>query len=124
MLESLVSLKKPITLAFQTSTMTITTQVTHTETREVEIPVPSFWKERIEVFKCYRAVLDENTFFEILEFPDEIIIRTSEIKENDSRVLEAHAKFDIISEEDFFAAYNRIYESLRLTPALKVDANY
>jgi hypothetical protein len=100
------------------STLTIKTQVTHKEEREVIIPIPSFWKnERGDEFK---ALLDENTFMQISFYNpiDTCMIQNGQAEYFKKEIANTHTNFLVISEEEFMSAYKDARFKTDLEPML------
>jgi len=100
--------------------MKITTSLT--QTREIEVPVPSFYKEpsSYEGSSIINVVgiLDENTVVNVWHLPNKRISVENSIPESVSHVIAKAIHWDKITEEEFFTHYNNAMESLSLTPKL------
>lgn len=95
--------------------MNITIEKTRTETVEVKIPVPSFWRSQSGMI--YTAILDEKTAIEFWEsdlFGMNITFGTPE--QLKGKITAAHNEYFIIDESEFFRMYEDAWESIRLQP--------
>jgi hypothetical protein len=104
--------------------MTIQTTVTHTEKRDVEITVPSFWKEPTTAYKHYRALLDTDTYCEIYVFDDSTTVKnaTPDAFMVNGEISEAHQKWDLCDEEDFLVELSKALKSMKMEPVLTTNS--
>ena len=91
-------------------------QVTTTEKKEIEVPVPSFWAS--EDKQACTAILDENTIVKASRG-----IHFSSIANGTKAICGGDIEFAILfqqpcTEETFFEVYNSILQSISLTPVL------
>lgn len=99
--------------------MNINLQITHKETREVKIPVPSFWKDDRSQCLCYRAVLDDKTFINLFSVDDRRVSVSNAIpKDNVDLISEAHTEWTPVDESEFMRVYDDAWESMRMKPRL------
>lgn len=100
------------------STLTIKTQVTHKEEREVEIPIPSFWKN--EDGDEFKALLDDKTFMQINFYRsiDTVMIQNGDAENYKRTIASTHTNFLVISEEEFMSAYKDARFKTDLEPML------
>lgn len=98
--------------------MNINLQITHKETREVKIPVPSFWKDSTSSCTKYRAVLDEKTFVGLFSASDMVSIRVDTPVSNVDLISEAHTDWMPVDESEFMRVYDDAWESMRMKPRL------
>lgn len=103
--------------------MTITT--TKTIEEQVKITPPIFWREpklSEGAAASIIGVLDENTVVYIYTTDRYTSITNSEMWIRESDVTRAYNRWEQITEEEFFAAYQKAYESLNLNPIVKDGA--
>lgn len=100
--------------------ITLETTITHTEKRTLNIPAPSFWKEPTTAYDCYRAVLDEKTYIQVMRLwnGDIVDIEHSTVERRSANVLQAQENWSIISEQEFMQMYDDAWECMRLRPVL------
>jgi len=97
--------------------MKITTSLT--QTREIEIPVPSFYKDTSTSILDVVGILDEKTVVRVWDNKSERIFIENGIPERMSNeISKAFNLWQMIPEEEFFTHYNNAMESLSLTPKL------
>jgi hypothetical protein len=92
----------------------MTIQITKTETKDIEVPVPSFWKNDT----AYTAVVDNKTAINLYADNDYTAIQHGTIEELKSFIAIAHNSFDLCTETEFMEAYNKTLKSLSLQPEL------
>lgn len=102
--------------------ITLETTITHTEKRMLKLSTPAFWKEPSLSYDCYRAVLDEKTYVQVLVlFNGEVVsIKHSSVEKESSDILKAQEKWDTITEQEFIKVYDDTLESISLRPKLAV----
>ncbi len=105
--------------------MTIELTQTVTEKKQVNIPVPCFWKDEVNEtleelgYKpSYVAVLDDQTAVRIFRSQDFTSIIHGSIQNLNAELVKAQEKWMLCSEEEFFQVYNDTLESIRLKPEL------
>lgn len=101
--------------------MTITIEKKETTTQEVEIPIPSFWRNAGET--SYVGLLDEKTVVEIISDEYEKTIRNfdnSRWSAGKDRVGIAHSMFHSCTETEFLDKYSEVEQSMSLHPKLAV----
>jgi len=100
-------------------------RTTQTKETEIEIPIPSFWKDANchESIRDYRAILDEKTYCHVWESERRTMIENSDIDLMDSNIIEAHLKWQPVPEDEFMYHYNRALHSLSLNPELITNNN-
>jgi len=100
--------------------MKITTSLT--QTREIEVPVPSFYKEIIEGSSILNVlgILDEKTVVSVWVYPNNRTAIENSVPDIVSHVISRAITggWEKITEEEFFTQYNNAMESLSLTPKL------
>lgn len=92
--------------------MKITTSKTITE--KMEVAPPLFWKDGAQI----SALLDENTFVKISEIGSYSSCWIDKAESCMSQIA-SYSKELEITEEEFFAAFNKVYQSLNINPVLK-----
>lgn len=102
--------------------MTLTLETTVLESRKAEasVTIPSFWKDPCTSYDAYRAIIDENTFIEFYRFwdGDIVSIENSTIERRKDRIIEAQAKWNLVTEDEFMTHYDDAFECMRLQPKL------
>ena len=102
--------------------MTITT--TKSVETQVEITVPSFWKNfASRSWGEYIAIIDENTAVHIYTLDEFSSVSIGTPKDLENRLSDLNKKSSIcdyhpVSEEQFMAAYDDAWHSLNLRPVL------
>jgi hypothetical protein len=92
----------------------MTIQITKTETKDIEVPVPSFWKGD----SSYTAVVDEQTAIHLFIGRDYLSIQHGTPEEMKGRIEMAHKCDHLCTETEFMEAYNKTLKSLSLQPEL------
>jgi hypothetical protein len=95
----------------------MTIQITKTETKDIEVPVPSFWKADL-LFTEYTAILNEHTAIHFQTSCDYTTLQHGEPGEMNEYLETAHRTFDLCTETEFMEAYNKTLKSLSLQPEL------
>jgi ferredoxin-NADP reductase len=93
----------------------MTIQITKTETKDIEVPVPSFWKSNIG---NHTAIIDEQTAVHFYVGKDYTSVQHGTPEELKERIEIAHRIFDLCTETEFMEAYNKTLKSLSLQPEL------
>jgi hypothetical protein len=101
------------------STLKIKTQVTHKEEREVEIPIPSFWKE-VTILPTIIGILDEHTMYEVWTCDDSSTLKSMDLKSipAEIRLNKLSGDFVPATEEEFMSAYKDARFKTDLEPML------
>jgi len=98
---------------------------TQTAKTEIEIPVPSFYKDH----KCSESItdligiLDEKTIVHIFETEKRTMVSNFDVSLDNGDIVNAFHNWKPITEEEFMYHYNRAVHSLSLTPELIVNNN-
>lgn len=103
--------------------MTISVTKTRTETVEVPLVIPSFWKESAAFnYTSYRAVIDEKTYVQILAFRDwqDVRLNNATIDSKKEEIEEAFNNWESVTEQEFLEVFNRAYNSMSLVPMINV----
>lgn len=103
--------------------MTISVSKTRTETVEVPLVIPSFWKEPTAFnFVYFRAVLDEKTFVQVTVFNDwqDVRLINSTVASNVDKIEQAFTEWESVTEEEFLEVFNKAYNSMSLVPMINV----
>lgn len=88
--------------------------------REEEIKLPAFYKDNSTSITDIVGILDENTMVRVWEYHgSRLFIENQCVNGRDKEIAEIIEKFKPATEVDFFEAFDRVYESLSLTPKLK-----
>jgi hypothetical protein len=98
--------------------MNITIKKQITQKEEAQIPIPCFWKEVSENFLDYRGVIDEETYVRIYKSPNRIAIENGTTKFYETEIAAAYESFDLCTEEEFMAQFEKAYKSISLKPEL------
>jgi len=96
---------------------------TQTAKTEIEIPVPSFYKDKglHESLIDLIGILDEKTIVKVFESDRRTMVSNWDISLDNGDVVLAHLNWHPITEEEFMYHYNRALHSLSLTPELIVE---
>jgi hypothetical protein len=100
--------------------MTIT--ITKTLLEKLEVTAPKFWREPGDGNVEYIAILDEKTVCCVYHSPSYSYVNNSEYWLKESNINRAATSWTEISEEEFFEAYQKAYESLNLNPIVNGGA--
>ena len=108
--------------------MTLTVSVQKTQEEELQIEVPSFWRNKATTENIweYIAVLDENTACKLTMWDDYIVIKNCTTKYMDLADLgrKFHScNYQPVTEEEFLSIYSEALDGLSLTPKL-VENNF
>lgn len=98
--------------------MNINLQITHKETRPVDIKLPAFWKDSKSLCTKYRAVLDEKTYVTFFSSGDRVHIINDNPSDNIDQIAEAYSEWTLVDESEFMAMYDDAWESIRMRPQL------
>jgi hypothetical protein len=100
------------------STLTIKTQVTHKEEREVTIPIPSFWKNGAG--SEFKALVDKNTFVWISFFKaiDTVSLQVGAAENFNREAASAHQRWETCTEDEFFEAYRKARKQTEILPVI------
>jgi hypothetical protein len=97
----------------------MTIQITKTETKDIEVPVPSFWKSNTVSKQEYTAILDKSTAISLVLISDDYtIIQHCTPEDLRHKIESAFKSFDLCTETEFMEAYNKTLKSLSLQPEL------
>lgn len=99
--------------------MKISISKTHTETEQVNISVPAFWKNPSIAYNEYVAIIDENTVFNVLLMNDMSYIKSGTPEKMERSITEAHRDFNLTTEEDFMSAHDEALQGMSLKPVIK-----
>lgn len=99
-------------------------ETTTTVKHEVELNVPSFWRD--EKYLKYGindviGLLDEKTVCRVYESQLSIRVSNQDAKDCHSEIVKAFHEWQPITEEEFLQAYNRALHSMSLTPELSKE---
>jgi hypothetical protein len=97
-------------------TIQLTTKIE--QTKEISVPVPSFYKEPTSYGPTYIAILDEQTIVKVykgLHFSNVSNGTTESMKDD---LANAVSNYLLCEEEEFINAFNDVVESMRLKPEL------
>ena len=97
------------------------------QTREtdVEIPVPSFYKDGkcSESISDIIAILDQNTIIKVYESERRTCVQNMDLYLGESDIVYASLNWTPITEADFMLAHNSALHSMSLTPELTTVTN-
>lgn len=95
-------------------------ETTTTEKREIEIPVPSFYKDSqcSESINDMIGIIDESTIVRVWESEKRTAVENYDVNLNSNEIVRAFHNYKPITEEQFLTAYNRALNSMSLTPEL------
>jgi hypothetical protein len=96
----------------------MTIQITKTETKDIEVPVPSFWKWSAGKLTDYTAIVDESTVISLWVSDDLCIVQSGTPETLRNAVVKAHENHLLCTETEFMEAYNKTLKSLSLQPEL------
>lgn len=105
--------------------MKLTITKTHKEEREIEIPVPSFWREPVSAYTCVRGLVNDHTLYEVLELNDATFLESRDAKNDNGKISDAYERWTPITEEEFMSIYKTARFKTDLTPQIlseKMDA--
>lgn len=95
-------------------------QISQVSQREVELPLPAFFKDNKGTITDLVGILDEDTMIQVWDYPgNRVVIENCNAKLVDARIVDFYQRYELATEEEFFAAYNRAYAQLSLTPKLR-----
>lgn len=86
---------------------------------EVEIPVPSFWKEPNSSCPYIIGLLDTDSVYIFYIGNSFSSMRVGTTVTESDTIEKAVTNYTEITEEEFFTEYNRVYASMRLQPEIK-----
>jgi hypothetical protein len=95
-------------------------ETTQTNKQEIEIPVPSFYKDAgcSETINHMRGIIDNKTVADVWESPQRTNVSNGDTNLYSSEIVEAFLKWKPVTELEFMTAYNRALHSMSLTPEL------
>lgn len=95
-------------------------QIIQFSQREIELPLPAFFKDNSTSITDIVAILDEDTMVMVWDYPGRrTVIENCEVKSCNDRIVKIYEKYQLATEDEFFAAFNRAYAQLSLTPKLQ-----
>lgn len=95
-------------------------QISQFSKREIELPLPVFFKDNSESIIDIVAVLDEDTMIRVWDYPgNRVFIENGNVKNYNDAIVKIYEKYQLATEEEFFTAFNRAYTQLSLTPRLQ-----
>lgn len=98
--------------------MKLLIEKTHTESVEVKIPIPIFWKDKT-VASEFIAILDEKTAVRLKLIGEDYTCITHATPEAmQSAIVKAHSDYLLSYEQEFLRMYDDALESIRLKPFL------
>lgn len=99
-------------------------ETTTTVKAEIELPIPSFWKDTYASATISDIVgfLDEKTVCRVWESERRTSVENSNLEDfTYPKISEIMEKWQSVSEEEFLQAYNRALHSMSLTPELSKE---
>lgn len=98
--------------------MKLLIEKTHTESVEVKIPTPIFWKDAT-IASEFIAILDEKTAVRLKLISDDYVCITHTTPEAlQNSIVKAHSDYLLSYEQEFLRMYDDALESIRLKPFL------
>ena len=100
--------------------MNLKVKTTHTTEREIEISLPAFYKSCSGAITEFIGILDEDTMVRVWDYKDHrTFIENQTTEDKDFEIANYHVNYELATESEFFAAFDKAYGSLYLRPQLK-----
>lgn len=95
-------------------------QISQFTKREIELPLPAFFKDNSAAITDIVAILNEDTMVRVWDYPgNRTWIENGSVKNYNDVIAKFYETYQLATEEEFFAAFNRAYSQLSLTPKLQ-----
>lgn len=95
-------------------------QISQFSQKEIELPLPAFFKDNSASITDIVAILDEDTMVRVWDYPgNRVWIENGNAKNYNDAIVKVYEKYQLATEEEFFTAFNRAYAQLSLTPKLQ-----